>query len=152
MQGQRWGWRSGQQIRCPTWVPSPGQEPIPARIDTLLCLYVMLVDRSLAWVFSERLYPAADWNRCRDPQLSIGQRSLTPIEKSGKGLKVLRGMATPQEDQQSQLTWLTWASLPSTFVAEYCLAWPQWERTWCTRVKGCQGMGCPLRGEGEREA
>jgi hypothetical protein len=34
------------------------------------------------------------------PQTNIGQRSGTPMEELGKGLKALKEMATPQENQQ----------------------------------------------------
>ena len=63
----------------------------------------MLADRSLAWLPSERLYLAAD--RCRYEQPNIGWTLGTLMEELGEGLKALKGIGTPQEDQQSQLTW-----------------------------------------------
>ena len=39
--------------------------------------------------------PAADWDRCRCLQPTIGLRLGTPIEELGEGLKELKGMATP---------------------------------------------------------
>jgi hypothetical protein len=52
-------------------------------------------ERSLAWLFSERLYPAAGSDRCRYSHPSIRQRSGFPIEELGEGLKELKGMANP---------------------------------------------------------
>jgi hypothetical protein len=52
-------------------------------------------DRSLAWLFSERLYTAADCDRCKYPQPCIGLRSGTSMEELGQALKELKGMATP---------------------------------------------------------
>jgi hypothetical protein len=62
------------------------------------------------------------------------------MEELGEGLKELKGIATPYEEQQYQLTRKlpgtksptkehTWAGLwlPATYVAEDCLIWPQWE-------------------------
>ena len=60
---------------------------------------------NLAWLSSERLYPAADWGWCRDSQTHIRWRLRTPKEELGEGLKALKEMATPQEDQQCQLSW-----------------------------------------------
>ena len=64
--------------------------------------------------------------------------------KLGEGWKKLKGRATPQEDQQYQLTQTPgssqrlnhqseactgWSKAPGTYVAEDCLIWPQWEKT-----------------------
>jgi hypothetical protein len=64
--------------------------------------------------------------------------------KLGEGLKKLKGRMTPKENQQSQLTltlrfprdWATnqaayrgWSEVPSTYIAENCLIWPQWKQT-----------------------
>jgi hypothetical protein len=38
----------------------------------LLMIPLMLADRSLGGLSFERLHPAADLNRCRDPQPMIG--------------------------------------------------------------------------------
>jgi hypothetical protein len=52
----------------------------------------------------------------------------------GEGLKRLKGLATPQEDQQYQLTQtlgssqrhiLRWSEAPGRYVAEGCLVWLQ---------------------------
>ena len=50
----------------------------------------MLADRSLAQMFSERLYPAADRNRSREPQPNIGQSLETFMEELGEGLRGLK--------------------------------------------------------------
>jgi len=65
------------------------------------------------------------------------------MEELGEGLKELKGMATPPEEQQYQLTQTPQSSqrlshqpesihrlpvAPDTHVAEDCLVWPQWER------------------------
>jgi hypothetical protein len=47
----------------------------------------MLTDRSLAWLSSERLHPAADSDECRDPEPNSGWSLGTLMEKLGKGLK-----------------------------------------------------------------
>jgi hypothetical protein len=72
--------------------------------------YVVLADRSLAWLSSERLYqqltetdedtysPALDWDRGMS------------MEELEEGLKEQKGMATPKEDQQYQLTWMPGSS------------------------------------------
>jgi len=65
----------------------------------------MLADRSLAWLSSERLHPASDSDRCRHPQPNSGWSSGTLMEEQEEGLWALKGMGTPQEEQQSQLTW-----------------------------------------------
>jgi hypothetical protein len=53
---------------------------------------------------SERLYPATDSDRCRDPQPNTGLKSGDSYGKAGEGLWTLKGTGTPQEDQKSQLT------------------------------------------------
>jgi hypothetical protein len=60
--------------------------------DIMLCL-------------SEELRLAADWNRHLQPN-----RWSTLIQELGAGLKVLKGIGTPQEDQQNQLTWTSGSS------------------------------------------
>jgi hypothetical protein len=61
----------------------------------------MFADRSLAWLSSERLYPAADSNRCRHLQPNSGWSLETLMEESGGRIGVPKGIGTPQEDQQS---------------------------------------------------
>ena len=61
-------------------------------------------DRILASLSSERLHPAEDGNRCRDPQPNIRWCS-SLVEELREGLRDLKRTGTPQEDQQSQLTW-----------------------------------------------
>jgi hypothetical protein len=47
----------------------------------------MLADRSLAQLSFERLHPAVDGNRCRDPQPNIRQSSREScVEEGGIGL------------------------------------------------------------------
>ena len=55
------------------------------------------MDRSLAWLSSERLFLAADSDRCRYPQESMGNRLGTPMEELGEGLKELKGMSIIKE-------------------------------------------------------
>jgi hypothetical protein len=65
------------------------------------------------------------------------------MEELGEGLKELKGIATPLEEQQYKLTQTPsklpgtqlptiehiWAGLtPGTYAAEDCSVWPQWER------------------------
>jgi hypothetical protein len=64
----------------------------------------MLADRRK--LSSERLNPAS--NRCRHPQPNSGWGLGTLIEEE-EGSRALKGIGTPQEDQQSQLTWTLWA-------------------------------------------
>jgi hypothetical protein len=72
IQGQRWSRNRGKQP-ANNW---PNRTPIPWT-STNPWYYqwysVMLEDRSLAWLSSERLHPAADWDRCRGPESTIGQ-------------------------------------------------------------------------------
>jgi hypothetical protein len=49
----------------------------------------MLVDGSLARLFSERLHQAADLEGCRDLQLNSGQSLGTPMEELGEGFLAL---------------------------------------------------------------
>jgi hypothetical protein len=70
----------------------------------------MLVDRSLAQLSSERLPPAADGNRGKNPQPNTRQSSGCLVEESGTGLSELERSRTPQEDLWSQLTWAHWGS------------------------------------------
>jgi hypothetical protein len=64
----------------------------------------MLADRSLVWLSSERLLPAADSDRYRHPQPNSrwSLRTYGRIGGRNVGLKVI---GTPQEDLQIQLTW-----------------------------------------------
>jgi hypothetical protein len=61
------------------------------------------------------------------------------MEVLGGGLKEPKGIATPQEDQQCQLTQtpgsstnqiahMGWSQASYTFVVEDCLVWPQWAK------------------------
>jgi hypothetical protein len=54
----------------------------------------MLADRSLALLSSERLHPAADWNRCRYPQPNIEQSPGTLLEE----LRTMKGIGTPHKN------------------------------------------------------
>ena len=65
----------------------------------------MFADRSLAWLFPERPHPAADSDRHRHPQPNSGWSSGILMEELEEGLQAPKGIATPQEDQQSRLTW-----------------------------------------------
>jgi hypothetical protein len=44
----------------------------------------MLTDPSLAWLSSERLHPASDIDRCKDPQPNIGWNLTTFMAELGK--------------------------------------------------------------------
>jgi hypothetical protein len=59
----------------------------------------MLADRSLAWLSSAWLYPAANRNRCRYPQPNMGWTSGTIMEEFGEELKALKETRTQQEDR-----------------------------------------------------
>jgi hypothetical protein len=64
----------------------------------------MLADRSLAKWSSERLHPAADGNRCRDPQPNIMWSLGSPVEEWGEELREPERSRTPQENLQSPHT------------------------------------------------
>lgn len=73
----------------------------------------MAKDRSLQQLSSDRLHPKADGNICRDPQ--ILDRAQSFVEELGVELRQSDGTRIPQEDVQSQLTWVdTWDSLTET--------------------------------------
>jgi hypothetical protein len=65
----------------------------------------VLADRSLAKQSSERLYLAADCNKCRYPETNFSWRSENPVQELEEGLKTLKEETTPQEDQESQQIW-----------------------------------------------
>jgi hypothetical protein len=65
----------------------------------------MFTDRGLAYLSLERLYPAANGNRCRNPQPNIRVSSGILVEGLETGLQVLEVSRTPHEDLKSQLTW-----------------------------------------------
>jgi hypothetical protein len=65
----------------------------------------MLVDRSLLWLSSERLYPPADSDRCGHPFPNSRWSLGTLIKEQGGGLWALKEIETPQKVQQSQLSW-----------------------------------------------
>ena len=73
---------------------------------TLLMVSVRCKNRNLAWLPSEKLHPGFDSDRYRHPQPNrawdaygrIGGRKLAP-----------KGIGTPQEDQQVQVTY-PWGS------------------------------------------
>ena len=64
----------------------------------------MLVDRSLVWLFFERLLPAADSDICTYPQPNCGWSLRTLMEEKEEGSQP-KWIETPLEDQQNQLTW-----------------------------------------------
>jgi hypothetical protein len=57
----------------------------------------------MAWLSYERLCHHLKKTDA-DTQPTIGLRLGTPMEELGEGLKELKGMSTPLEDQQYQLT------------------------------------------------
>jgi hypothetical protein len=58
----------------------------------------------ISMLSSERFHTAADLNRCRHPQTN-SKWSLGNLMKEEERLQAQRGIGTPQEDQQCQLTW-----------------------------------------------
>jgi hypothetical protein len=68
----------------------------------------VFADRRPAWLFFERLYPAADCDRCRYPQPNIGLRPSTFMEELREELKALK--KTPIQHEQCQLTWIPGSS------------------------------------------
>jgi hypothetical protein len=64
----------------------------------------MLTDRSLAWLSSERLYPAVDSDRCRHPFSNSGW-SLGTLMEEQEDIAVPKTIETLPEVQQNQLTW-----------------------------------------------
>jgi len=57
----------------------------------------MLADRSVAWLSSERLYPAADPNGCRDLEPNIVWNLQDLMEELGEVLRAPKGIGNPQE-------------------------------------------------------
>jgi hypothetical protein len=54
----------------------------------------MLADRNLAWLSFERFHPAADSDRCRDPQANIEWSLVTLMEELGEGDRNAIGRST----------------------------------------------------------
>jgi 2-iminoacetate synthase ThiH len=54
----------------------------------------------------EKLHPAAASDRYRHLQPNSGWSLETLMEELEEGLQALKGIGTPQEDQESQLTWI----------------------------------------------
>ena len=67
----------------------------------------MLADRSLAWLFSERPHSPNKTQADTDThsQTVDGAWGLLWFLIMEEGLQAPKGIATPQEDQQSRLTW-----------------------------------------------
>jgi hypothetical protein len=61
----------------------------------------MLAYRSLAWLSSERLHPAADSDRYRHPQPNDEWSLGILMKELGEELRTPKGMGIPQEDQQN---------------------------------------------------
>jgi hypothetical protein len=66
--------------------------------------HIKPADRSPEWLSSERLHSVADSHRCRDPQPNIGGSFGTLIKKFGEGLRDSKGIGSPNDDKQSQIT------------------------------------------------
>jgi hypothetical protein len=62
----------------------------------------MLIDKSLAYLSSEKLHPAPDPDRYRHFQPN-SEWSLRTHEKIGGRITGSEGIGTPQKDQQSQV-------------------------------------------------
>jgi hypothetical protein len=71
---------------------------------------------------SERLHPATDGNRCRDPESNILWSLGNLAEEVEEGLLETKGSRTPQENLQNQLAWVHGA-LTETEVATRDPAW-----------------------------
>jgi hypothetical protein len=101
--------------------PFHKQAPNPETItDALLCFR----EPSMA-VLWEAL-SAADWDRCRYLQPTIGLRSGMTMKELGEGLKELKGIGTPYEEStQYQLTQT-----------------PQSSQRWNHQTKSIQGLVC----------
>jgi hypothetical protein len=65
---------------------------------------LLLADRNLAELSSEKLHPEADGRRCSDSYSNIRWSLGSFVEESVEGFRNQEGIETPQEDQQSQLT------------------------------------------------
>ena len=68
---------------------------------------LLLMPRSTCWqepgiVIPCEAVPEPDQYKCRCMQLTIRLSTRTPMEELGEGLKELKGLATPQEEQQYQ--------------------------------------------------
>ena len=97
-------WRQSVQQRlkkrpsrdCPTWksIPFPAIKP-----GHYCGCWEVLADRSLIWLFPERLCQSLTKTEAEShSQLSMG----SPMEKSEKGMKGLRGFAAPWRKEQYQ--------------------------------------------------
>jgi hypothetical protein len=56
-------------------------------------------------IFTERLHPAADGDRCGNPRQNIRQSSGSLVKVSGGGLREPQGSRITQEDLHRKLTW-----------------------------------------------
>ena len=65
----------------------------------------MFTDRTMKWLSSERPHPAADSDICRHPLPNTGWSLGTLKKELVEGLRAPKGIGTPEEIQQSQLTW-----------------------------------------------
>ena len=72
-----------------TGSPSHGQAPIPDAVNDRNS--VMYADKSLAWLSSERLHPAAGSDRCRQPQPNSGWSLGILMEEQEEELQPLMG-------------------------------------------------------------
>ena len=107
MQTQGWNrdWGNDQSIIGPTWDSFHGQVSISDTFNgTLLCLHIVML--CLTRLYSQRLHPAADSDRCRVLQPTSGWILGTLKEEFWKRFLALKEIGTLQEDQQSQLTWV----------------------------------------------
>ena len=62
--------------------------------------YGLFTGRSLAWLSIVKLY-----KQLTETETDTQSQVVTPTEHLGEGLKQLKGMETPLEDIQYQLTW-----------------------------------------------
>jgi hypothetical protein len=71
---------------------------------TLLMILCYAGKWELAWLSSERFYPVADSEGCRDTQPNRTWSLVTLREELGEGVRASKGIAAPQKD--SQLIWI----------------------------------------------
>ena len=99
------GLRNGWPVTGPFWDGSPGQTPICHTINDALCC-VCRHEPSKAALCD--VLPSS-WLKKIQVPMNIRWKSGILVEELGERLKQLKGMITPQEDQQYQLTWTPWS-------------------------------------------
>ena len=70
----------------------------------------MLADRSLAWLSSESSTQQLSEINAETHSQTLDKSLGNLVEELGEGLRDLKEIGTPQEDQQNQLMWTVGAS------------------------------------------